>query len=267
MSLAIDKTQVARQFSRAASHYRQASEVQNRMADQLVDLIPATSKTPKRIIDLGCGAGYLLERLIQEFPGAELYGLDLAAGMIEASEGYLAVGKTARSSPLFIQGDMESLPLVENSFDLVFSNAALQWTDCKKSLAEITRVLAPGGIAILATFVDGTLAEWRAALADVGLNALHQLPDAEYLSEIAASEGLDLAYNHCSTYQIDHLTARELLESTKRMGATNAHRQRSKGMLGRQTYLDLLTALETQFPELDYASTYQANYLVLRKAV
>lgn len=267
MSLSIDKVQVARQFSRAAPGYSGASEVQNRMADQLLELVPDSLKTPSRIIDLGSGAGYLIEALIQRFPKTEIYGLDIASGMIETSKRYLASNAATQASPLFLQADMESLPLAESSFDLVFSNAALQWTDCQKSLAEIKRVLTPGGVAILATFVDGTLAEWRAALADVGLNALHQLPRAEHLSAIADSEGFDLTVNNCSTYQIDHLSAQKLLESTKRMGATNAHRLRSKGMLGRQTYLDLLSALEAQFPELDYTSTYQTNFLVLRKTV
>lgn len=267
MNLGIDKIQVARQFSRAASQYSMASDVQNKMADRLLELVPDAPQTPNRIIDLGSGTGYLLEGLIQRFPRTEIYGLDIAEGMIKTSQGYLASSETTQCSPLFIQGDMESLPLAGNSFDLVFSNATLQWTDCKKSFAEIKRILAPGGTAILATFVDGTLIEWRTALESVGLNALHQLPAAEELSAIAKSEGFDLDIDDCYSYQIDHLSAQALLESTKRMGATNAHRQRRKGMLGRQKYLDLLSALESQFPELDYASTYQTNYLVLRKIV
>lgn len=264
--MAIDKIQVARQFSRAASRYHQVSEVQNKMVDHLLRLVPPESCAAKRIIDLGCGAGYLIQELASQYPNSDLYGLDIAAGMIEMSKNSLVQPSIAKSfAPKLIQADMESLPLASGSFDLLFSSAALQWTDSSKSLAEIYRILAPEGVAVLATFVEGTLAEWRSALDYAGMNGLHQLPTSRRLLEIAQSETFELVHSEQNHYRIEHQDVQSLLESTKQMGATNAQAARPKGLMGRGAYLNLVSALEAEFPDRNYQSSYMASFMVLRK--
>ena len=266
MTLAIDKSQVARQFSRAASRYQKVADVQNKMADRLLELIPLQARSAQNIIDLGCGTGYLTGMLVENYCDTNVSGLDIAEGMLAAADDHFRMSSLSLDAkPNLLCGDMESLPLASNSFDLVISNAALQWTDLGKSLAEISRVLVPDGVAVLSTFVEGTLAEWRSALAAASLNALHQLADVEHLMALAQRQGLQIIYSDCSAYQIDHLSARALLESTKRMGATNAYSQRRRGLMGRQHYLSLLSAIEAQFPGRDYRSTYQAGFLILSK--
>ena len=58
------------------------------IADRCADLALARSPSPGRILDVGCGTGYLLRRLAQRCPAAtELAGIDAAPEMIEAAAG------------------------------------------------------------------------------------------------------------------------------------------------------------------------------------
>lgn len=264
--MGVDKVQVARQFSRAAPQYQLVSEVQNQMADYLLELSLEKSEAPKQIVDLGCGAGYLTRAVAEKFPQSSILGLDIAAGMLVASRQHFGkAGSLCGQSPSWVQADMESLPLQSNSIDLILSNASLQWTDFEQSLAEIKRALVPGGIAILATFVEGTLDEWRSALSITGLTGLHSLQSEEALLETVDRSGLSRVQFDRRSYQVEHSSAQSLLQSTKRMGATNAQVSRRKGLMGRGMYDKLIRAIDQEFAEQEYHSTYVAASLVLRK--
>jgi ubiquinone/menaquinone biosynthesis C-methylase UbiE len=108
------------------------------------DLALACARSPKRILDVGCGTGLLLRQLAQRLPHAELTGVDAAQGMIEAAN---STGERLR----YLQCSAERLPFSGASFDLVISTTSFDhWTDQAAGLAECHRVLAPGGRLVLA---------------------------------------------------------------------------------------------------------------------
>jgi trans-aconitate 2-methyltransferase len=74
---------------------------------------------PARIIDLGCGPGNSTAMLRQRWPEANLIGLDSSAEMIAAAS-------KAYPTEQWIQADIAHW-VAEKPFDLVFSNATLQW--------------------------------------------------------------------------------------------------------------------------------------------
>jgi trans-aconitate 2-methyltransferase len=74
---------------------------------------------PRRVIDLGCGPGNSTALLRGRWPDAEIIGLD-------SSEDMLAAAQRDHKDIAFVIGDMASWRPAEK-FDLVFSNAALQW--------------------------------------------------------------------------------------------------------------------------------------------
>jgi|TARA_B110000483_G_scaffold70401_3_gene87964 malonyl-CoA O-methyltransferase len=262
----IDKLQVARQFSRAAVHYQSVSHVQNKMASELLQRLPENLDKPSSVLDLGCGSGFLTAKLADRFNGAQVIGLDIAGGMLQASKSYfpqVLVG--IAKEPVLIQGDMESLPIASASFELVVSNAALQWTNYGSSITEVERILVPGGIAVLATFIEGTLAEWRRALQSIGLNLAHEMHDQEFLAKIARQAGFEVITSESEEQRLPHSNLADLVRSTKRMGATNALKERSRGLMGRGTYASLMNAIQKEFPDREYYSNYRSGYLVLRK--
>ena len=85
-----------------------------------------------RVLDLGCGSGYLNRKNAPA--DFRIYGLDL-------SNAYLAIARQQAHSDVFIQGDALQLPFKDQSFDLVICSEVLEHLpDHEKALEEIKRV-------------------------------------------------------------------------------------------------------------------------------
>ncbi|RUR34552.1 methyltransferase domain-containing protein [Vreelandella nanhaiensis] len=149
------QAKVARAFSRAAPRYDALANAQRHIGETLWRGLPYTAN---HILDLGCGTGYWSQRLATRYATANVTGLDIAPGMLEHARAYHG------DRIIWQQGSAEALPLPAGSFDLVFSNLAIQW--CRDSLAvmrSLYRVLTSGGKAFITTLLPGTLAEIAAA--------------------------------------------------------------------------------------------------------
>jgi trans-aconitate 2-methyltransferase len=97
-----------------------------------------------RAVDLGCGTGALTADLHRRSGARETLGLDSSAAMLERASAVTEDGLS------FAQGDLARLGEPGEPgggrWDLVFSNAALQWVpDHPGLLARLTATLAPGG--------------------------------------------------------------------------------------------------------------------------
>ncbi len=130
-----------------------------------------------RVLDLGCGPGDLTKHLHELVAARETIGLD-------ASQNMLAQARAREGNGLrFVMGQIEELP-VEGKFDLIFSNAALQWVDDHDRLiAQIVRRLAPGGqFAMQVPYNEES--EFHAAARDVA--AEFREPLGGYVRHLAA---------------------------------------------------------------------------------
>src|SRR3989339_300198 len=131
----MNKELVRANFSRGAAVYDHEAFLQKELADQL--LATLADLCPTRILDLGCGTGYLTRRLAERYPRAFVVGVDLAPGMIEA----------ARRGPLrsvkYQVADAECFD--EGRYDLIVANAALQWMDLPRVFSNVLKLLDPGG--------------------------------------------------------------------------------------------------------------------------
>lgn len=93
---------------------------------------------PARIIDLGCGTGNSTALLRQRWPSAELYGMDNSREMI-------TVARESQPSEMWLEGDIGTWNPLE-PYDLVFSNAALQWVPTHGELIpRLVKGVASGG--------------------------------------------------------------------------------------------------------------------------
>src|SRR6266700_2959287 len=118
----------------------------------------------QEILEIGCGGGLICEQLARR--KATMVGIDL-------SEGALAEARThARQSGLghiihYEQAYDEALPYANGSFSVIICLDVLEHVrDLKATIAEITRVLAPGGVFVFDTINRTSIA--RAVLISYG---------------------------------------------------------------------------------------------------
>jgi len=113
----------------------------------LADSALRGGRQPARILDVGCGDGTLLAILRRRVPSAELYGIDLCEEDVIAARARLSVG-----TDCLVVADAARMPFPDASFDLVVSHLALMLIpDVAPVIAEIRRVIAPGGRLVFVT--------------------------------------------------------------------------------------------------------------------
>jgi ubiquinone/menaquinone biosynthesis C-methylase UbiE len=152
------------------------------------------------ILDLGCGTGInLLEAARALGPCGRLHGVDLSPGMIgQARRKASAAGVPAT----FEVGDAEHLALEDATFDLVICNSVYHWlSNRSRAVAEMSRVLRPGGQVLVNCVADPGFYEWVRVVDQVRSRLFHEqqswlppLPTpAELMSHLRAA---DLALEH-----------------------------------------------------------------------
>lgn len=101
---------------------------------------------PKKILDLGCGPGNSSEVLKQRFPDAEVLGIDNSPAMIESA-------RQQHPDIRFMECDAgKNLWMLDKNFDIVFSNACIQWIpDHITLLNNLMCLLKPGGVIAVQT--------------------------------------------------------------------------------------------------------------------
>jgi ubiquinone/menaquinone biosynthesis C-methylase UbiE len=122
--------------------------------------VVASVPPPARVLEVGCGPGHLANKLA-ETPGLEVTGLDLDPNMIERARANAArtpgIAGHGGRAPTYVVGDVASLPFEPASFDLVVSTFSMHhWSDPAAGLAEIGRVLRPGGRVLIWDFGAGS---------------------------------------------------------------------------------------------------------------
>ncbi len=114
----------------------------------LNDWLPVLPNNP-RILDAGCGTGLLTEALLKTigYP-ARIAGIDLSAKSIGVAQKTIGRDSDSTNKIQFIQANLLNMPFQDESFDLVVTSGALEYVSLQMGLAEIDRVLAPGGYLI-----------------------------------------------------------------------------------------------------------------------
>lgn len=119
------------------SQYMKFGNERTQPSVDLVSRVPLAA--PRRIVDLGCGPGNSTEMIARRWPEAEITGVDNSAAMLETA---------AKSYPhwRWEEADIGAWSPAE-PYDLVFSNAALQWVpDHPRVFPALFRHVAEGGV-------------------------------------------------------------------------------------------------------------------------
>ena len=236
----IDKRQVRRAFSRAARDYDAAAVLQREVCTRMLERLDYIKLQPARVLDVGSGTGWGTRQLGERYPKAEITALDIAIGMLEQARGTSSWWKKlfAGKRESYLCADVEALPLVSNSVDMVWSNLALQWcNDLPATFVELHRVIKVDGLLMFSSFGVDTLKELRAAFSDVdGYNHISRFADMHYIGDMLAAAGFADPVMEMESITLTYNDLRAVMQDLKSIGAHNATAGRAPGMMGKATW-------------------------------
>ncbi|WP_207903160.1 methyltransferase domain-containing protein [Rheinheimera sp. D18] len=241
-------SQVANSFSKASEQYITAARLQQQVALDALTLLPADRRG--QLLDIGCGPGWI-------HPRFSAYSTGFSA--VDLSQGMLQKAAQQQLATRYIQANAASLPLQNQSIDKVFSSLMLQWCpDPSAVLAEISRVLVPGGRAVITTLIDGTLTELKQAFASID-NQQHVnsfLVQQQLCAAAAQVPNVSWQFTQHS-YQLYYPDVISLAKELKTLGANQVAKRHAGGLTGKNYWQRLATAYNQNCTALGLPATYQ----------
>jgi len=173
-----------------AGEYERTARELEPAAEHVVAL--ARIRPGERVLDLACGTGNAAIEAARA--GARVSGLDAAPRLIEVARTRAAAASLAID---FVVGDAQDLPFHDGAFDCVLSVFGVIFVpDPPRAVAEIVRVLAPGGRALISAWrpegpINAMMRVLGRAVVDAGGPSRPQFAwhDAEIVGGLAAAHG------------------------------------------------------------------------------
>lgn len=249
-----DKQQVARAFSRAALSYDSVAHLQRKVGEALLELVPGNKPV---VLDLGVGTGFLINSIIRKTKASDFVALDLAEGMLHFAR------KKHTSAITWVCGDAEYLPFVDKTYDLIFSNLALQWCeDLPQLFSELHRILKPGGCLVFSTLCEGTLKELQNAWHSVnGYVHVNSFNSRRTIKEHVCAAGFTGVTQQQETQTLHYKNFPELAHELKALGAHNVNYGRPEGLTSRAQLARLTQAYEACRTKKGLPLTYEVIYM------
>ena len=210
--------------ARAAPRFDEADYLHRRAADEILERLDLVKRDFRHALDLGCGGGYLTERLRGR--GIETMAADPGFAFAAATGG--------------VQCDEDRLPFADGSFDLVVSVGVLDSVnDLPGALILIRRALKPDGLFLGAFAGAGSLPRLKAAMlagdsAEGGAAPrIHPQIDVRAAGDLLTRAGFALPVVDVESIDVRFSSMRQLVADLRAMGATNVLASRSKRPIGR----------------------------------
>lgn len=157
-----------------------------RLVHQLLHRYAGNGDARSVVVDLGCGTGSLAAELAR--PGSRVLALDLR------EEGLIRL-KATGVAVLAARSDVLELPVSSEAVDLVLALDVLEHTDDDRSLAEVSRILKPGGTVVLTVPAMPSL--WSARDEEAGHRRRYTRRSLVGLVRRAGLELLDMRFYQC----------------------------------------------------------------------
>lgn len=237
---------IQRAFNKAHHTYDHHSQLQQTIGLQLIHMLRSFPfhNTP-RIIDLGCGTGWITEKLAHTYHDADLHALDFAENLL-----HKANERLARYAIHLHHADFNALPESDFPFDIIFSNMALHWSpNLFSTLQSLIAHLSNHGVLAFSLPLAGTFRELQPHF------AVNKFYDAATLAQDLDACGYEIAIAHTETHVRTFNNTLSALKSIQQVGA-NVTERNVNHLRGK-----------THFKQLQLHSlTYRIGYFIATKS-
>jgi len=222
----------AKRFGRAATTYGQYAEVQNKMANTLVELLPSPLPVSSPIVfEMGCGTGIFTQKLMSKIPKGKFTITDASEEMLRQTLKSLEFKSENHFQIFDASGENQ---IVENHFDLAASNALVQWfPNLIMHFKMVAAHLKNTGIYLASGFMSDNFPELNSLLA-LPPFGFQNFPGHNETEILAAARTAGFIVETWTTTSIDQIypTPRDFLNAIKGLGSArkpdNAPMTRSK---------------------------------------
>jgi malonyl-CoA O-methyltransferase len=206
-----DKPQIKANFNKAHKSYNKAANLQKIVAKNLVNLAAADINKSSKILDLGCGTGFIANEIFLNFKNKEIFQLDIAWQMLKENP-----FKTPK-----ITADIENLPFENNIFDLALSSLSFQWlNNLESSILQTLKTVKNNNNFYFSLIIDGSLKEIKTSCQESGVDLLiNNFISSKNLEKML----LDLNFNYQIKYEdiiLEYKDLYSILKSMKMIGAS-----------------------------------------------
>lgn len=195
------KEKIEKSFGNKVASYNRHAFLQKETACKLCSLLP--NSKPSKILEIGCGTGFLTEELQKKYPKSEILGIDISREMVASCRQKF----TGYQNIDFQISDGEFFKTTEK-FDLIVSNLAVQWfEDPVQGLQNLAQYLNDNGISFFTTIGQDSFKEWK--------DVLNKLNFSNGIIESPSYRGIFIEDKKNITYR----NALDFLRNFKKIGA------------------------------------------------
>mgnify|MGYP001551831246 FL=1 len=254
----ISKRKIRRAFDRAADSYDAAAVLQKEVCGRLLQKLEYIKLSPQLMLDAGVGTGEAVAPLMKRYKKSRLVVLDLSERMLAKATYH---GGLLRK-PELVCADIEHLPFCEDSFELVFSSLTLQWcNDLQATMADILRVLKPGGLLMFSTFGPDTLKELRSCWSQID-DAVHvnAFTDMHDVGDGLLQAGFADPVMEAETITVNYETIDMLMADLRGIGANATAEGGRAGLTAPSVLKQLRQAYESYRVDQMLPASYEVVY-------
>ena len=225
---------VRRQLDARAERFAECAALPREVGRRLLERLQYIRLSPRRILDVGCGAAETRGPLMTQYPRADWIGLDISERMLKTVAADPLRARARRwlrgTGSYFVAGDAGQLPIAHDSVDLIFSNLMLHWhPEPHAVFPEWRRVLKTHGLLMFSCFGPDTLKELRVA-------AAHALPNSRAMpfvdmhdfGDMMVASGFATPVMDAEIITLTYASPEELLREVRALGAIRVTIARSR---------------------------------------